>query len=427
MKKLLAMVLAVLMVLTMFAGCAKTEAPADAGKTDAGKTETQQPGGSGKTEEEKPFEVPYDDWSDKTDEELYEAAKKEGGTINVYTISSRMQKTVKSFMETYPELKAEAIDLDQDEAVAKIKIEAESGNINADVLQCKDTAGEIFYDFFPLGYVETYYPRDICSHIDINLMRYGMPFYGSLNFWYYNTAAFPNGSPVTNWWDIIEMKDGKQVYNLVTKEIGAETTYLALFASFILNADEMAAAYKEKYGKDIEYTYDASTFGTEPNNAGWEYLYRFTQMKMSFISDGDEITAAVHNSTAEAPTLGLASAGKLSNREDNGYTVDWVQNVKPFTAVQNTSYLYVVKGCDNQAGARLFIRYLMGGADGQGEGFDPFTKQGNWSIRDDYTNPNNPFSLKESGAITTNIKDVYDIILDVSDFWSFFLDKNPNM
>ncbi len=432
MKKTLALVLAILMTCALaFTGCSKPAAEPAA--TQAPAAEPAAPADSAvPAATEAPNNVVNDDkWNDMTKEELYELAKAEGGTITVYTISSRMQKTCEAFMEEYPDLKAEAIDLDQTEAVSKLEIEAQSKNINADILQCKDGNGEIYYDFYPLGYLETYFPTDICSHIvNKDLLKYGMPFYVGLNFWYYNTAAFPNGAPVSNWWDIVEVDEsGKQKYNIVCSDLGSDSTYLTFYANCILHGDEFAKAYEDKYGKPLEYTYDPSqTTNVAADNAGYEFLYRLSQLKLTFIDDGDEIVEAV-NAAADPsnPTLGFCSAGKITNREDNGYTIDWVTKLAPFPNVQNCNYLYIVTGCDNPAGARLFIRFLMGEADGQGKGFAPFTKQGNWSIRDDYNNPNNPFSIAESGAIVGDMKGVYDIFLDVQEFWIYWLDKNPNM
>lgn len=367
------------------------------------------------------------DWEHATDEELYALAKEEKGDINVYAISSRMQKVAEKFNEAYPGLNAQAYDLDQDEAIAKVKIEAETGNINADVLQCKDTAGEIFYDFYPLGYITPFYPADIVEKISNKaLLDNGFPFYSALNFWYYNTEMFPDGQPISSWWDLIQKdENGNQRFALITKEIGSEDTYLSLFSSFVVNADQMEADYLAKYGKPIEFTYDPSIFGTEPDNYGWEFIYRFTQMKMTFISDGDEVVEAVAKSSE--PTLGFCSAGKITNRDENGWPVSWVTNLTPYTATQNSNYLYLINNNDSPAGARLFIRYLMGGADGQSGGFEPFTKEGNWSIRTDLVNENNPFAIEDSGAIVTDIKEIYDIILDVKDFWVYNLNKSPNM
>ncbi len=372
----------------------------------------------------------WDEWSDLTEEELLEKAKAEGGEIVVYATSSKMLKVVESFEEAYPDLKLTVYDLDQDEVLSKCRVEAETGNITADVLQAKDVNGSVFYDFYEDGHCSAYYPKDICEHIDPALLRYGYPLYASQSFWYYNTAAYPEGSPVSNWWQIIEKnEDGTQKYRLFTKEIGQESAYLSLFASFIVNADQMAKAYEDLYGEPLQYTYDPSAFEFEvpAENAGVEYLWRFSQMKMTFIGDGDELVLAVHNSTAEDPALALASGGKIGNREESGYDIAWVTGMTPYTGLKVCEYLYTVPGGDNPAGGRLFIRFVTGGTDGKAKGLKPFKKEGNWAVRSDIESDWNPLSLEECGAIECDLAGIYDVYLDVQDMWTLWLSRNPNM
>lgn len=376
------------------------------------------------------FGPTYDDWSTKTDEELYEMAKEEGGEITVYATSSKMLKEEENFEEAYPGLDLVIFDMDQDEVLSKCEIEADTGNVTADVLQAKDVNGDVFYDFYEAGYCSAFYPQDICEHIDDEMLRYGYPLYQSQSFWYYNTDAYPDGSPVTNWWQFIEKnEDGSQKYRLFTKEIGQESAYLSLFASFIVNADQMAAAYEELYGEPLEYTYDASSFEFEvpENNAGVEYLWRFSQMKMTFIGDGDELVLAVHNSTADDPALALASGGKISNRDESGYSIAWCTNLAPYTGLRNSEYMFVAEGCDNPAGARLAIRFITGGADGKSGGLKPFSKEGNWPVRDDIEADWNPCSLLETGAVESDLEAIYTVYLDVQDMWTYWLAQNPNM
>ena len=372
----------------------------------------------------------YDEWSDKTDEELFEEALKEDTTINVYATSSKMMKVEESFEETYPGLDLVVFDLDNDEVLSKAKIEHDTGNITADVLQTKDVNGNVFHEWYNQDILEPYFPKDICSHIDEGYLKYGYPLYASQSMWYYNTKAFPDGQPIHSWWEIIEKnEDGTQKYRLFTKEIGQESAYLSLFASFINNADEMAQSYKDTYGKDLEYTYDASSFDFEvpENNAGVEYLWRFSQAKMTFISDGDELVLAVHNSTAEDPALCLASAGKIGNRDESGYDIAWCLNLEPYTALLNLECLFIAKGTNSPAGARLFIRYVTGGADGKSEGMKPFKKEGNWPIRDDVEDKKNPAELTELGARANDLSAIYDIYLDVQEMWTYWLSQNLKM
>lgn len=424
-KKFFAMLMALVMVLSLAACGGKEETPADA----PAQGEELHLGANPATGEEA-YGPYYDEWSDMTDEELYKMALEEDTTINIYATSSKMLKEEEPFEEMYPGLDLVVSDLDSDEVLNKAKIENETGNITADVLQSKDVNGSVFYEYYGQGVVEPFYPRDICENIDEENLKYCYPLYSSQSFWYYNTEAFPDGQPIHSWWEIIEKNpDGSQKYRLFTKEIGQETAYLSLFASFINNADEMAANYKEIYGEELEYTYDASDFAFEvpENNAGIEYLWRFSQCDMTFIGDGDELVLAVHNSTADDPALALASAGKIENQEESGYNINWCIGLSPYTALLNMEGLLVVKGTNSPAGARLFIRYVTGGADGQSGGLDPFTKVGNWPVRSDVEDTKNPAKLAELGARPNDLKSIYAIFPDVQDMWTYWLDQNPYM
>ena len=427
MKKFFALLLSLSMVLSL-AACGSKDTSNDS-QTD-GETASDLHLGYDINTGENHYGPYYDEWSDKTDEELFEEALKEDTTINVYATSSKMMKVEEGFEAAYPGLDLVVSDLKTDEVLSKAKIEHDTGNITADVLQTKDVNGNVFHEWYNQDILEPYYPKDICSHIDEGYLKYGYPLYASQSMWYYNTKAFPDGQPIHSWWEIIEKnEDGTQKYRLFTKEIGQESAYLSLFASFINNADEMAQSYKDTYGKDLEYTYDASSFDFEvpENNAGVEYLWRFSQAKMTFISDGDELVLAVHNSTAEDPALCLASAGKIGNRDESGYDIAWCLNLEPYTALLNLECLFIAKGTNSPAGARLFIRYVTGGADGKSEGMKPFKKEGNWPIRDDVEDKKNPAELTELGARANDLSAIYDIYLDVQEMWTYWLSQNLKM
>ena len=434
-KRILSALLARVMLLSLAACSGKTEtntpaANAPAAGTSSGSSDT--PNEESPSVEDSAFYGPiYDEWSDMTDEELYQQALeevKDGSEITVYATSSKMLKAEDKFEEAFPGLNLTVMDLDQDEVLEKCKLEASAGNIYGDVLQAKDVNGDVFFDFYEEGYCSAFYPKDICSQIDEDLLRYGYPLYASQSFWYYNTEAFPDGQPVHSWWEIIEKdEDGNQKYRLFTKEIGTETAYLSLFASFIVNADQMEQSYVDTYGKPLEYTYDASgfEFDVPENNAGVEFMWRFSQMKMTFIGDGDELVLAVHNSTAEDPALCLASGGKIGNRDESGYNIGWVTNLTPYTGLENCEYMYVVTGCKHPAGARLFIRFITGGADGKSGGLKPFSKEGNWPVRSDVECDWNPVGLAESGAVSADIAAINKVFLDTQDLWIYWLSISP--
>ena len=430
-KRILSLLLALVMVLSL-AACASSEAPktTEAPKTEAPKDDAPQETLVDVTESDF-FGPIYDEWSEMTDEELYALAKDEvakNGPINIYATSSKMLKAEEPWLEAYPELTLAIMDLDNDEVLEKCVLEANAQNVQGDVLQVKDVNGDVFFNYYEEGYMSAFYPKDICEKIDESLLRYGYPLYASQSFWYYNTEAFPDGQPVTNWWQIIEKnEDGSQKYRLFTKEIGTETAYLSLFASFIVNSDQMEQAYKDLYGTDLEYTYDGSGFDFDvpENNAGIEYMWRFSQMQMTFISDGDELVQAVHNSTADDPALALASAGKIENREESGYNIGWLTGIAPYTGLLNQENLYVVTNCKHPAGARLFIRWITGGVDGKSGGLKPFTKEGNWPVRSDVEDKKNPATLEECGAVASDLAAINGVYMDTQDLWIYWLSISP--
>ena len=442
-SKLLALLLALSMLLSL-AACgggndtpANNDTPSQSDNTPANNNNnTDTPAAPAdepaKVEDSAFFGPIYDEWSDLTDEELYQMALEEvadGSEINIYATSSKMMKAEEGFEEDYPGLNLTIMDLDQDEVLEKCVLEANSGNIYGDVLQAKDVNGDVFFNYYEEGYMSAFYPRDISEKIDPMLLRYGYPLYASQSFWYYNTEAFPDGQPVDSWWQIIEKnEDGSQKYRLFTKEIGTETAYLSLFASFIVNADQMEKAYEDLYGEPLEYTYDGSGFDFEvpENNAGVEYMWRFSQMKMTFIGDGDELVLAVHNSTADDPALALASGGKIGNRDESGYNIAWLTNLTPYTGLENCEYMYVVNNCKHPAAARLFIRWITGGVDGKSGGLKPFSKEGNWPVRDDVDGDWNPVSLADSGAVGGDLAAINDVFLDTQDLWIYWLSISPN-
>lgn len=413
-------ILALAMVLAMVAGLAACGSSSDSSDT----TDTT----AGESGSEAAEESGGHEYDSLTDEELYEIALEEGGEITVYATSSKMLNVEEDFEAAYEGLDVTIMDLDQDEVLEKARLEAQSGNIQGDVLQAKDANGSVYYEYFEDGILDEYFPEDICQYIEDDLLVYGYPLYTGAVTWYYNTEAYPDGQPVNSWWEIIETdEDGNQKYRLFTKEIGTETTYLSLLTSFIINADEMEQAYVDTYGEELEYTYDASAFDFEvpENNAGVEFLWRLSQCQMTFIGDGDELVAAVNNSTADDPALALASAGKITNVEESGYNIAWLQNLAPYTSLYNTENMYVVANCPHPAGARLFIRWITGGTDGESGGLEYFKKEGNWPVRSDVEDTWNPVTIQDLGCIAADLESIYDNYAYAQNMWTYWLAESP--
>ena len=369
------------------------------------------------------FEVPYDEWSDLTSDELYQMALKEPKEpIVLYVSSSKWNNVGKTFAEDYPGLEIQVEDMNTGDIIPKFEVERRAGAKTADMLFLKDGTGEIKIDFWPLGYLEYFYPRDICEHIELGYLEYGFPLYCGATMMYYSQNMYPDGAPINSWWDLLD-----EDLNLIMKNPSEDETVLVVFCTMINNADKMAEGYKAKYGKDIEYTYDDSVaFGivkekVAPQNAGYEFIYRLSQKKLlTFIDDGDEIVASVQKSNMK--TIGLCSAGKMKNStpEDPIY---WILDMQPFLTVPGVNYMYVVSGTKHPAGVRLLMRYATGDVVVDGKpsaGYKPFTGMGNWSLRNDIPDSNNPVAIGDTNSLPTNIKAVNPIYQVTREFWDYW-------
>ena len=363
-------------------------------------------------------------------DELYEEAKKEladGHQLVVYSETGSTAKSVDKFMEAYPEfqdLKPECTKLKTNAIAEKIAQEY-VGNPYCDIVITSDGSGAIYEERYKKGYVLAYYPASIESDLNPEYTPYGLPITLEADIWYYSTKAFPDGAPINNWWDAVEMdENGVSKYRIVSHE-AANLNMASTLANLVKNADKLEAAYVEKYGKEIEYTYDPDELGVEPENAGFEWLYRFLQCRHTVTNDSDEICAMVDASTAEDPVLGYGSGIKLGDALELGYNVDYITTMSQFNGFARAKFVYISTKTDNPAAARLFALYSLGGEDGQGKGYDAYVnRMGSYPTRAsrDASEFNPKYSYADLNLLPTDLEFVNYNYLDVQDFWTYYAD-----
>lgn len=365
------------------------------------------------------------DYASMSMEELYQEALKEaaeGKTLVAYSNSSSVSKSATLFMEAYPGIATEGTKIKADALEEKIPLEYE-GSPYVDVIILSDSTGSIYLDWYKKGYVIAYYPEILENDLNPEYAKYGLPITIEGDVWYYNTAAFPDGCPITNWWDLVEMKeDGTSVYTIMAHPI-SNLSMSSLFTNMVLHADQLEADYQEKYGEPLEYTYP-DDLGVEENNAGYEWIYRFLQTNHVENNDGDEIIAAVNQSTAEQPMIGFASSLKHGDALDLGETVDIIHSMS-FNGIGKTKYVYIFSRTDNPAAARLFTLFIMGGEDGKGAGYDAWVKRmGCYPTRNSVDAMEwNKYSYEEMNVLATDLEFVNYNYLDVVDFYTYFAEE----
>lgn len=431
MKKIVAVLIALCMLVSLTA-CGKTD---DAGGAAAGKT------GEVVTGVEAIDIIGEDgiDWNHMSMDELYEMAKAEGGTITIYATTADADTARKYIRDEYPDLEFEYISCDTNTVMAKIEMEAQSGNPMADVLIVKDASGEVYNEFVQWGIVKPFYPADICAHISEDMLKFGLPLYSTFNPWFYNSRMYDE-VPIESWWNIVDgyneetqsYKDAAgnntQYWTIYSKDITGPS-YAALWGQLFVDSDAMAEQYKRQYGKDLVFTYHEHLQNTPglmelpENNASIELFWRFSQMTITPLADGDAVVEAVHDSV-NGPTLGLTSASKLDNSKrsmgESGLDIAWVTGLQPYTAQDAAAYSYVVSGCDNPAGARLFIKYMMGGEDGKSGCYNVFDKLGHWSVRDDVPYQKSGISYEEVNLRAPDYSEIYRNYPNVKAYWNLW-------
>lgn len=431
MKKIVAVLIALCMLVSLTA-CGETD---DAGGAAAGKT------GEVVTGVEAIDIIGEDgiDWNHMSMDELYEMAKAEGGTITIYATTADADTARKYIRDEYPDLNFEYISCDTNTVMPKIEMEAQSGNPMADVVIVKDASGEVYNEFVQWGIVKPFYPADICAHISEDMLQFGLPLYSTFNPWFYNSRMFDE-VPIESWWNIVDgyneetqsYKDAAgnntQYWTIYSKDITGPS-YAALWGQLFVDGDTMAEQYKRQYGKDLVFTYHEHLQNTPglmelpENNASVELFWRFSQMTITPLADGDAVVEAVHDSV-NGPTLGLTSASKLDNSKrsmgESGLDIAWVTGLQPYTAQDAAAYSYVVSGCDNPAGARLFIKYMMGGEDGKSGCYNVFDKLGHWSVRDDVTYQKSGISYEEVNLRAPDYSEIYRNYPNVKAYWNLW-------
>lgn len=367
-------------------------------------------------------------YNDMTMDQLYEEALKEEGTIHVYSITAKSNKMVEAFKAAYPDLDIEEHYVKTADMMTKIPTEAEAGSVTADVVIASDATGQIYYEWYDKGYVEAYYPSRVTQYLTDEDIYYAMPLYCVMDLWYYNCKDYPE-APISNWWDLLETDDsGEPVWTVYIQDTATGDS-IGIFTQLICDADKLEAAYEEKYGVPLEYTYDGTVLGIPENNAGYEFIYRLSRMsKLNLLDKGDDRVLAVHNSTGGAPSLANTTGAKRSKDLDNGWgTLAWVKQMAPYACYLRPTYIYLAGGTDNPAGARLFSYFALGGDDStNSEGLAAVLAYGSWTQRSDYVDSTNDVALTDINYGAYDLQGVYENYLDMCDAWIYWYNQTSH-
>ena len=402
-RNVLAALLALAMLLSLTA-CG--EKPAG-NQPAPGGAQSQEPTGNAQLTEWEQASGIYE--TGETDEELYQRALEEGAQVTLYSISSRCHKVADAFMAKYPDIECIAFDISTNELLEKVTREHEAGAPTADVVHIKDQDGSLYKEYIANKVFYNYQPADIFSHIDPKYTATQTPLYIELTQLYYNTEAYPGGSPVTNIWELTEEAWRGKIFMQNPLDNISWGSWITGFC--VGDApDQLAKAYKELYGEDL-----VLSEGCE--NAGYEFLKRLHDNEPILTSRDDDIAEAVGTPGQSDPPIGIFSSVKLRKNADNGW-VSAPVNLYPTTGIPAINTLYVVEGSPCPAAAKLLIRFMMGGVDGDTSGYAPFNTLGGWPVRDDIEPAEGSTPFEELNVSDFDPELIYENFNIVRDFWT---------
>lgn len=303
--------------------------------------------------------------TDISAKELYDKALAEG-TIIVYTVSTRTVDVKESFEKEYPGLTVEVRDLRSPNLVDEVEADAKSHTHGCDVVMCNDNSGEFKSRLVDTGIVVPYIPDDIKGKMKQGMVGDVVSFLNEAEILFYNADKFTS-APIKNIWELTDDKYKGRIY--MPNPLQSFSTYA--FAGATFDHDEkLLNAYK-------------SYMGTEPDipegSSISEEFWTKVAANAVFTNSSDEVLEALNNSEAD---MGFSVSSKLRFQEV-GYSIEPLYNLTPFSGCRTSFAVMMASGSEHQYGAALFIRYLLGESDGQGEGYKPFSTKGTWSARTD--------------------------------------------
>lgn len=340
-------------------------------------------------------------------EELLPLAQKEG-SVTVFSLSSRIARVEAAFEEAYPGVDMIGVDLSSAKQIARIIAEQQAGVYAADVIYAADSP-VVLRDLLTPGRVQTYVPPRMADQLEDRFKSPLLVHRLSTKVLMYNEAANPNGSPITNLWQLTMPEWSGRVMMVDPTQRGE---LLDLLTEIALHPDEMAAAYKSQFGNEIQVDSDLS-------GAGEQFIRDLFENDLVLVSNSDALNQAVGAKDAVNPPVAFGTYSDRRDNDEEGWALQVANNVEPANGILFPAVLAIADKAPNPAAARLAIDFMFGddSADG-GVAFAPFNVPGDYATRTSITDDPDSVPLEElkawtidSDAIARNRARIADLII----------------
>lgn len=319
--------------------------------------------------------------------ELLPLAQKEG-KVMVYAFTSRIARVEKAFEEAYPGIDMQFVDLSSTRMIARVIAEQKAGQNVVDVIYISD-APVVFNELVKDGRIERYIPPRMTGKLAAEFTNPLLAQRLSTKVVMYNEAAHPNGSPISNLWQMTKPEWKGKVVMVDPSQRG---DYLDLLTEIYLNGDAMAAAFKAEFGKDIALEAGVA-------NAGEQFIRDLFKNDVVLLPNTDAVNKAIGPKDAKNPPIGFATYSDRRDNDKEGWALQVANKVAPASGIVFPAVIGLGPKAPSPAAARLAIDFLMGDdTDKGGPGFAPFAVAGDYPTRTDVKAHKDAVPLAELGA-----------------------------
>lgn len=306
----------------------------------------------------------------KTAEELLPLAQKEGQVV-VFSLSSRIARVEAAFEEKYPGIDLVGIDLSSTKQIARVVAEQQAGVHAVDVLYLADTP-IVYGELLSQGRVHNYVPPRLADEIPAALQQPLAVHRLSTKVLMYNEVAYPDGSPITNLWQLTLPEWRGKVLMVDPSQRGE---LLDLLTEISLHPEEMAAAYQAQFGSPI-------TVDSDLQGAGDQFIRNLFNNDLILVANSDVLNEAVGDIEAKNPPVAFGTYSDRRDNEDEGWALQVANNVVPANGILFPAVLTVADKAPHPAAARLVIDFMYGDdSENGGPGFAPFNVPGDYAVR----------------------------------------------